>query len=103
MPFGFPQLSLEILRTRRFLGSGGYNAALTADLAGPTGHVTTLDIDPAVTERAAHFLAETGYDGVRVVTADAEHLPERLIPNGGFDASAVTVIGYMSGFFSPLS
>jgi protein-L-isoaspartate(D-aspartate) O-methyltransferase len=73
------------------IGSGGYNAALMAELVGPTGHVTTLDIDPAVTERATRFLAETGYDGVRVVTADAEHLPARLVPDGGFDAILVTV------------
>ncbi|WP_432102066.1 methyltransferase, FxLD system [Streptomyces sp. bgisy091] len=73
------------------IGSGGYNAALIAELAGPTGHVTTLDIDPAVTERAARFLSETGYDGVRVVTADAEHLPSTLVPEGGFDAVVVTV------------
>ncbi|MEU9777980.1 hypothetical protein [Streptomyces sp. NPDC047968] len=39
------------------IGSGGCNAALTAGLVGPTGHVTTLDIDPAVTERAVRFLA----------------------------------------------
>ncbi|MFE9503326.1 methyltransferase domain-containing protein [Streptomyces anthocyanicus] len=81
----------KIPRTRRLLGSGGYNAALIAELAGPTGHVTTLDIDPAVTERATRFLAETGYDGVRVVTADAEHLLASLVPNGGFDAIVVTV------------
>ena len=73
------------------IGSGGYNAALIAELAGPTGHVTTLDIDPAITERATRFLAETGYDGVRVVTADAEHLLASLVPNGGFDAIVVTV------------
>ncbi|MFE0788814.1 methyltransferase, FxLD system [Streptomyces mutabilis] len=73
------------------IGSGGYNAALIAELVGPTGRVTTVDIDPAVTERATRFLAETGYDGVRVVTADAEHLPERLVPDGGFDTIVVTV------------
>ncbi|WP_030377762.1 MULTISPECIES: hypothetical protein [unclassified Streptomyces] len=37
------------------IGSGGYNAALIAELTGPTGHVTTLDIDPVVTERATRF------------------------------------------------
>ncbi|WP_435599947.1 hypothetical protein [Streptomyces sp. C10-9-1] len=40
------------------IGSGGCNAALTAGLVGPTGHVTTLDIDPAVTERAVRFLRD---------------------------------------------
>nr|WP_289782141.1 methyltransferase domain-containing protein [Streptomyces phaeoluteigriseus] len=79
------------MRTRRLLGSGGYNAALMAELVGPAGHVTTLDIDPAVAERATRFLTETGYDRVRVVTADAEHLPAGVVPDGGFDAIVVTV------------
>ncbi|MEU0116980.1 hypothetical protein ABZ137_25585 [Streptomyces bobili] len=48
------------------IGSGGYNAALMAELVGPTGHVTTLDIDPVVTDRATRFLTETGYDRCRV-------------------------------------
>ncbi|WP_158786504.1 methyltransferase, FxLD system [Streptomyces sp. NRRL F-5065] len=94
-----PWLQADMLEAARIqpghhaleIGSGGYNAALIAEPVGPTGHVTTLDIDPAVTERATRFLSETGYDGVRVVTADAEHLPERLIPDGGFDAILVTV------------
>ncbi|MET9184981.1 methyltransferase, FxLD system [Streptomyces tendae] len=73
------------------IGSGGYNAALLAKLVGPTGHVTTLDIDPAVTERAISFLPEAGYDRVSVVTADAEHLPAGVVPDGGFDAIVVTV------------
>lgn len=54
------------------IGSGGYNAALMAELAGPDGAVTTVDIDPAVTERARECLDEAGYADVRVVTADAE-------------------------------
>ncbi|WP_432077603.1 methyltransferase, FxLD system [Streptomyces sp. YPW6] len=73
------------------IGSGGYNAALIAELAGPAGHVTTLDIDPAVTGRAIRFLPEAGYDNVSVVTADAEHLPPGVVPAGGFDAIVVTV------------
>jgi protein-L-isoaspartate(D-aspartate) O-methyltransferase len=54
------------------IGSGGYNAALMAELAGPDGEVTTVDIDPAVTDRARRCLDEAGYAAVRVVTADAE-------------------------------
>ncbi|WP_435058138.1 methyltransferase, FxLD system [Streptomyces sp. bgisy060] len=73
------------------IGSGGYNAALIAELVGPTGQVTTLDIDPAVTERAVRFLPEAGYRHVSVVTADAEHLPSQVVPDGGFDAIVVTV------------
>ncbi|MFF2205634.1 class I SAM-dependent methyltransferase [Streptomyces sp. NPDC058145] len=62
------------------VGSGGYNAALIAELVGRTGQVTTVDIDPDVTDRATRFLCATGYDRVRVLTADAEHLPPRGHP-----------------------
>lgn len=55
------------------IGSGGYNAALLAELVGPEGEVTTVDIDPDITERARCYLDEAGYGRVRVVTADAEH------------------------------
>ncbi|MFD8462988.1 methyltransferase, FxLD system [Streptomyces antimycoticus] len=94
-----PWLQADMLEAARLqpghrvleIGSGGYNAALIAELVGPTGHVTTVDIDPAVTERATRFLAQTGYDRVHVVTADAEHLPTGIVPDGGFDAILVTV------------
>ncbi|MBB5159152.1 methyltransferase, FxLD system [Saccharopolyspora phatthalungensis] len=53
------------------IGAGtGYNAALLAELVGPTGNVTTIDIHPDVTDHARHALAETGNDRVRVVTGD---------------------------------
>jgi protein-L-isoaspartate(D-aspartate) O-methyltransferase len=55
------------------IGSGGYNAALMAELVGPSGEVTTVDIDPDVTERARQCLASAGYEQVNVVLADAEH------------------------------
>lgn len=73
------------------IGSGGYNAALIAELVGPTGTVTTVDIDPAVTDRATRLLTAAGYESVRVVTADAEHLPTGSVPDSGFDAVIVTV------------
>ncbi|MFE6447484.1 methyltransferase, FxLD system [Nocardiopsis dassonvillei] len=70
------------------IGSGGYNAALIAEIVGPTGQVTTVDIDAEVTERAQRFLAETGYSQVRVVCADAEDgIPE----HGPYDRIIVTV------------
>lgn len=71
------------------VGSGGYNAALLAELVGPDGQVTSIDIDPWVTDRATRFLAETGYaDAVTVVTGDAEH----GVPAGApYDAIIVTV------------
>jgi hypothetical protein len=34
------------------IGSGGYQAALLRELTGPDGSVTTVDIDPEVTDRA---------------------------------------------------
>ncbi|WP_226899826.1 methyltransferase, FxLD system [Nonomuraea phyllanthi] len=54
------------------VGSGGYNAALLAELVGESGRVTTVDIDPDIVERAGTFLREAGYDHVHVVLADAE-------------------------------
>ncbi|MEV5046934.1 methyltransferase, FxLD system [Streptomyces griseoincarnatus] len=94
-----PWLQADMLEAARIqrghrvleIGSGGYNAALMAELVGPAGHVTTVDIDPAVTERATRFLSESGYDHVHVVTADAEHLTTGVVPDGGFDAIVVTV------------
>ncbi|MFE5860209.1 methyltransferase, FxLD system [Streptomyces virginiae] len=59
------------------IGSGGYNAALMAEVVGPDGSVVTVDIDPDVTARARQLLDATGYERVRVVLADAEHgLPD---------------------------
>ena len=54
------------------VGSGGYNAALLAELVGDGGHVTTVDIDPEIVKRARTFLNEAGYDRVNVMLADAE-------------------------------
>jgi protein-L-isoaspartate(D-aspartate) O-methyltransferase len=70
------------------IGSGGYNAALIAELVGPAGSVVTVDIDPAVAERARRCLAGAGYSGVEVVCADAEFAIE---PGRTFDAIIVTV------------
>ncbi|MEV6553910.1 methyltransferase domain-containing protein [Streptomyces sp. NPDC051597] len=54
------------------IGTGtGYNAALLAERAGP-GHVTTVEIDPAVCEQARAALAATGYEQVTVIRADGE-------------------------------
>lgn len=67
-------------------GSGGYNAALLAELAGLTGQVTTVDIDEDVTDRAARCLERAGYSRVRVALADAEG----GVDGGPFDRSMVT-------------
>ncbi|MFL1375858.1 methyltransferase, FxLD system [Nocardiopsis protaetiae] len=71
------------------VGGGGYNAALIAEVVGPNGAVTSLDIDPVVTDRARGFLAETGYaDRVEAVVGDAEHGHPAGAP---FDRIIVTV------------
>jgi protein-L-isoaspartate(D-aspartate) O-methyltransferase len=54
------------------VGSGGYNAALIQEITGKSGHVTTVDIDADITERARACLAAAGYDEVNAVLADAE-------------------------------
>ncbi len=67
---------LEMLRTQgghRVLevGAGtGYNAALLAQVVGPNGSVTSIDIDPAVTMEAIDNLASSGLAGVSVMTGD---------------------------------
>jgi protein-L-isoaspartate(D-aspartate) O-methyltransferase len=41
------------------VGSGGYNAALLAELTGPHGHVVTVDIDADITTAARTYLDRT--------------------------------------------
>lgn len=71
------------------IGSGGYNAALIAELVGESGEVTTVDIDPDVVERARRCLASAGCSRVRVAQADgeegeAQHAPyDRIIVTAG--------------------
>jgi protein-L-isoaspartate(D-aspartate) O-methyltransferase len=71
------------------IGSGGYNAALMAELVGPHGQIATVDIDPDVVDRARRCLLDAGYRRVNVVLADgeegaAEHAPyDRLIVTVG--------------------
>lgn len=74
------------------IGSGGYNAALMAELVGEGGEVTTVDIDPEVADRARSCLTEAGYSRVTLVLADAEGgVPERapydriLVTAGAWD------------------
>lgn len=56
------------------IGSGGYNAALLAEIVGPDGWVVSVDIDPEVTDRASELLDAAGYGSrVTVVQADAEN------------------------------
>ncbi|QUF06746.1 methyltransferase, FxLD system [Actinosynnema pretiosum subsp. pretiosum] len=71
------------------IGAGtGYNAALLATLTGPTGHVTTVDIDPEVTAGARAGLDVTGFADVEVITADGSlGAPD----NAPYDRIIVTV------------
>ena len=73
------------------IGSGGYNAALLRELAGPDGSVTTLDIDPEVTDRARALLDQAGYDDVQVVRADGEYGAPEQAP---YDRIVVTVTAW---------
>ncbi|MFD0772320.1 methyltransferase, FxLD system [Streptomonospora algeriensis] len=70
------------------IGSGGYNAALLAELVGPDGAVTTMDIDPEVVDRARTCLDRAGYDHVRTLRADGEFGAAEFSP---FDRIIATV------------
>ncbi|MDP9842932.1 methyltransferase, FxLD system [Streptosporangium lutulentum] len=70
------------------IGSGGYNAAVIAELVGPDGQITTCDIDAEVTDRASRLLDEAGYSRVTVVLGDGELGCPQFAP---FDAIVVTV------------
>ncbi|MCP2274417.1 protein-L-isoaspartate(D-aspartate) O-methyltransferase [Actinokineospora diospyrosa] len=71
------------------IGAGtGYNAALLAELVGPDGAVTTIDIDDEVTAGARRGLDATGHEHVRVITRDgALGAPE----HGPYDRIIITV------------
>lgn len=70
------------------IGSAGVNAAMLAELVGPSGQVTTVDIDPDVTGRAQHGLTAAGYDHVTILCADAEH---GIAEDAPYDRIVVTV------------
>ncbi|MDH6111431.1 protein-L-isoaspartate(D-aspartate) O-methyltransferase [Kitasatospora sp. MAP12-15] len=71
------------------IGSGGYNAALLRSVVGPDGAVTSIDIDPAVIDRARLCLKAAGLDGaVRLVTGDGAHGVADAAP---YDRITVTV------------
>ncbi|WP_374727578.1 methyltransferase, FxLD system [Haloactinomyces albus] len=53
------------------IGAGtGYNAALLAHLAGPDGHVTTIDVDDDLVTDARTHLANAEVDNVEVILGD---------------------------------
>ncbi len=56
------------------VGTGsGLTGALLAELVGEGGRVVSVDIDPALTERAATLHAERGVSNVTLVTGDGHH------------------------------
>lgn len=72
------------------IGSGGYNAALLAELVGNTGQVTTVDIDPDVIDHTRRCLDTARYEQVQTFVADAaEGLPEHA-PYDGIIATTST-------------
>jgi protein-L-isoaspartate(D-aspartate) O-methyltransferase len=71
------------------VGSGGFNAALLAELVGEEGTVVSVDIDVEIVERARTCLNAAGYGQVEVVLGDAEggvvtHAPyDRIVVTAG--------------------
>jgi len=61
------------------IGAGtGYNAALISHIVGPSGQVTSVDIDPELVAAARGHLAGAGFGDVAVACADgAGGYPER--------------------------
>lgn len=54
------------------IGTGtGFNAALLAELAGPTGEVSTVEVDPDLAATAHSCLSQAGFGQVRTLTGDA--------------------------------
>lgn len=56
------------------IGTGtGLTGALLAELTGLSGHVVSMDIDPALTSRAAELHAERRVRNITLVTGDGNH------------------------------
>jgi protein-L-isoaspartate(D-aspartate) O-methyltransferase len=70
------------------VGTGsGYNAALLAQIVGPRGRVTTIDLDGELVERARTLLREVGCTNVEVIAADGAG---DIIERARFDRIIVT-------------
>ncbi|MGI8690885.1 MAG: methyltransferase domain-containing protein [Thermomicrobiales bacterium] len=71
------------------IGAGtGYNAALLRTLVGPTGHVTTVDIDADITDAARAHLASVGITDIDIITGDGA---AGYAPNAPYDRIILTV------------
>ena len=81
------------------IGAGtGYNAALLAELVGPSGSVVTIDVDAELVGAARRHLDDAGYAHVRTLCADGVHgdpsgAPfDRIIATVGVEAIPVAWI-----------
>ena len=73
------QLGLEPGMRVLEIGAGtGYNAALLSAIVGPTGRVTTIDVDAQVAREARAALRERGYAAKVVVGDGRDGFPEQL-------------------------
>ncbi|MGW7312737.1 methyltransferase, FxLD system [Streptomyces sp. NPDC054865] len=72
------------------VGSGGYNAELIAHVAGPRGHVITVDVDPYVVHRTRRLGAEAGSGRVTALQGDGGFGAPDHVPARGFDAIMIT-------------
>ncbi len=83
------QLALEPGMHVLEVGAGtGYNAALLRTLVGPTGRVTTVDIDADITAGAREHLASIGITDIDVITGDGA---AGYAPNAPYDRIILTV------------
>ncbi|MFN8636519.1 MAG: methyltransferase domain-containing protein [Chloroflexota bacterium] len=70
------------------IGAGtGFNAALMAQIVGPSGEVVTLDLDDEIVRGARAHLSGAGYERVRVLQADGAFGAPDLAP---FDRVVLT-------------
>ncbi|MFF3262009.1 hypothetical protein ACFYWO_22915 [Streptomyces sp. NPDC002932] len=76
-------------RTRRLLGSGGYNAELLAHIVGGRGRVVTVDLDPYVVQRTGRLCAEAGNSRVTAVLGDGGRGAPAHVPAGGLDGIVI--------------
>lgn len=83
------QLALEKGERVLEIGAGtGYNAALMAHLVDANGHVTTIDLDEDIVERARENLTRAKVTNVQVICADGGF---GYAPNAPYDAIIATV------------
>ena len=90
------QLDLQPGQRVLEIGAGtGYNAALMAHIVGPSGRVTTIDLDEDIVAGARRHLAAAGFPQVDVICADglAGHAPDApydhiILTVGSWDISS---------------